>query len=265
MLSSAGGYPVPCEPDPPELKNPRNRHCKWRGWVNSVIIKRKCTDIENSGLKYFALFPNTSNNGWQLFELHTGKDAKGDSQVATLLGHDLQIHRNWLQLMPLTKEDKFSDKAYATFVFEAPDPDAFLINRGVEPGIVSLEPTGECFSEIEEDEASQKSTERMRSPIRTEAIGFLGLPFFRPNKMQVYNTTSRVLQLFVYDDENKTRSQVLMTQRSLLDFPSFVISLHLCSSLSLSIDIMLIFSSCHNSSRSLPCMTCMRFKRTARA
>jgi hypothetical protein len=71
----------------------------------------------------------------------------------------------------------------------------------------------DCFSEIEEDEASPKSTERIRSPIRTEAIGFLGLPFFRPNKMQVYNTTSRVVHLVVYDDENKTRSQVLMAHR----------------------------------------------------
>jgi hypothetical protein len=249
------------------MKKPRNpRHCKWRGWVNLEIINRKHTEIMNR-LQYFALFPNADNNGWQLFELHTGKDAMGESQVATLLGHDLQAHRNWLQLMPLKKEDKFSDKTNAEWVFGDPDfkPDAFLNSRGVKPRSVSLKPLQECFYEIEEDEASQKSTERMRSPIRTEAIGFLGRPFFRPNKMQVYNTTSRVLQLRVYDDENKTRSQVLMTQRSLLDFPSFIVSLHLCSSLSLSIDIMRIVSSCRNSSRSLPCMTYMRFKRTARA
>jgi hypothetical protein len=249
------------------MKSPRNpMHCKWRGWVNPEIINTKRTEIMNR-LQYFALFPNAYNNGWQHFELHTGKDAMGYSQVATLLGHDLQAHKNWLQLMPLKKEDKFSDNTNATFSFGDPDfnPDAFLINRGVEPNFVSLKPIEECFSEIEEDEASQKSTERMRSPIRTKAIGFLGPPFFQPNKMQVYNATSRVLQLVVYDDENKTRSQVLMTQRSLLDFPSFIISLHLCSSLSLSIDIMRIVRSCRNSSRSLPCMTYMRFKRTARA
>jgi hypothetical protein len=187
------------------------RPSRWRGWVDPKIIESKRPDMEKSGLKYFALFPN----GWQHFELHTGKDGMGDSQVATLLGHDLQVLRN-SGLMPLKKEDKFSDNTNATFSFGDPDfnPDAFLINRGVEPNFVSLKPIEECFSEIEEDEASQKSTERMRSPIRTKAIGFLGPPFFRPNKMQVYNTTSRVLQLVVYDDENQTRDQVLMTQHN---------------------------------------------------
>jgi hypothetical protein len=160
-------------PDPPELKNPRNRHCKWRGWASPKIIVRKYTDIENSGLKYFALFPNTSNNGCQLFELHTGKDTMGDSQVATLLGHDLQAHSSWLELKHLTKEDKFSDNTNVTFVFGDPafNPDAFLINRGVEPRIVSLKPIGECFSEIEEDDVSQKSTERMRSPYVQRQLG----------------------------------------------------------------------------------------------
>ncbi len=159
----------------------------------------------------------------------------GDSQVATLLGHDLQVLRN-SGLMFLKKKDKFSDKTNAEWVFGDPDfnPDAFFTCRGVKSRSVFLKPLQECFSEIEEDEVSQKSTERMRSPIRTKAIGFLGLPFFRSNKMQVYNTTSRVLQLVVYDDENKTRRQVLMTERSLVDFPSFIVSLHLCSSLSLS-------------------------------
>ncbi len=71
-------------------------------------------------LKYFALFPNAYDNGWQLFELHTGKDAAmGDSQVATLLGHDLQVLRN-SGLMPLTKGDKFSDKTNAEWVFADP-------------------------------------------------------------------------------------------------------------------------------------------------
>ncbi len=85
------------------------------------------------------------------------------------------------------------------------------------------------------EEIGQSETHRGNRPvIRTEAIGFLGLPCFRPNKMRVYNATSRVLHLFVYDDENKTRSQVLMIHRSLLDFPSLVISLHLFSALSLS-------------------------------
>jgi hypothetical protein len=87
----------------------------------------------------------------------------------------------------------------------------------------------ECVCEIEEDEASRKNTERIHTeqigPVHSEAIGFLGLPFFRPNKMQVYNTTSRVMQIWVYDDENQTRSQVLTIHRSLLYFPSFVISL----------------------------------------
>jgi hypothetical protein len=137
--------------------------------VNSEIINRKRTDIENR-LKYFALFPNASNNGLLHFELHTGKGAMGDSQVAKLLGHDLQAHSSWLELKPFKKEDKFSDKTNAEWVFGDPDfkPDAFF--RGVGPRIVSLKPLKECFYEIDEDEASQKSTERMRSPKhRTDA------------------------------------------------------------------------------------------------
>ncbi len=75
----------------------------------------------------------------------------------------------------------------------------------------------------------RRPTEEIGPVISTEAIGFLGLPLFRPNKMRVHNATSRVLQLFVYDDANQTRNLVLMIHRSLLDFPSLVISLCTCS------------------------------------
>ncbi len=161
MEASTVSCPVVREPDPSEAKKPRKpKHCKWRGWVNPENINRKHTEIMNR-LKYFALFPNAYNNGWQHFELHTGKDAMSDSQVVTLLGNDLQSHRNLLQLMPLKKEDKFSDNTNATFRLGDPDfnPDSFLINRGVE--------IKECVCEIGEDEASKKSTER----IHTEEFG----------------------------------------------------------------------------------------------
>jgi hypothetical protein len=194
--------------------------------------------------------------------------------------------------MPIKRGDKFSDNTNATWSFGNPDfnTNAFLVNRGLE--------IKECVCEIEEDKASKKSTERIHTEeigpvIRKEAIGFLGLPCFRPNKMRVYNATSRVLHLFVYDDENKTRSQVLMIHRSLLDFPSLVISLHLFSALSLSTPtssyptsfyrtsasirpIVLLrqinlvsavarcFSSCRNPPRSLSCTNYMRCKRAVR-
>jgi hypothetical protein len=129
MLLSTVCYAAPRGPDSSE--NPRNpRHCKWRGWVKTEIIKRKRTEIK---LKYFALFPNAYDNGWQLFELHTGKDAIGDSQVATLLGHDLQVLRN-SGLMPLTNGDKFSDKTNAEWVFGDPDFNPNALFREVVPG-----------------------------------------------------------------------------------------------------------------------------------
>ena len=187
--------PAPREPDRSEMKNPRkSRHCKWRGWVKPEIINRKRTEIESSRLKYFALFPHAYNNGWQLFELHTGKDGMADSQVATLLGHDLQAHRNWLKLMPLTKDDKFSDNT-AEWVVGDPDfdPDTFL-NRGLDSGEKSKEEiTGDgneernagdeneeenTGDERDDSEASRLSTARMHRE-ESEALN-----------MQVYNATS---------------------------------------------------------------------------
>jgi hypothetical protein len=97
----------------------------------------------------------------------------------------------------------------------------------------------------------RRHTEEIGPVISTEAIGFLGLPCFRPNKMRVYNSTSHVLQILVYDDENQTISQVLMIHRSLLDFPSLVISLHLFSALSLSAPTFCYPTSCYRTSASI--------------
>ncbi len=124
----------------------RLRRCKWRGWVNHDLINRRLNEIVDR-LKYFALFPNAENHGWKYFELHTGRNALGRSQLARLLGHDLQAHRNRLQLMPLGNGDKFSDTTNATWVFGDPDFNpAFLINRGVKQSGVSLKPMEECFA-----------------------------------------------------------------------------------------------------------------------
>jgi len=174
------------------MKIPK-RPCRWRGWVDPKIIDRQRTDIENSGLKYFALLDvaSSKSNSWQPFEMLTGT-GKRASEVARLLGHDFKSRKAELQLKPFLRHEKFSDAKHTKLVVGVhPDFDTrtFLCDRGLCFGEeIEEEDTGDeneeedTEDEREDSEASRLSTERMH----TFEIGNQS-PGPEATNMRVYN------------------------------------------------------------------------------
>jgi hypothetical protein len=160
------------------MKIPK-RPCRWRGWVDLKIIDRQRTDIENSGLKYFALLDvaSSKSNSWQPFEMHTGT-GKRASEVARLLGHDFKSRKAELQLTPFLRHEKFSDAKHTKLVVGVhPDFDTRTFLEEEDTGDENEEEDTE--DEREDSEASRLSTAR-------EEIGNQS-PGPEATNMQVYN------------------------------------------------------------------------------
>ena len=120
MLGNSAPRPAEVVPGTAAQMKKHKKPCRYRGWVDRTIIDRTDikTDIEKKHnehkLKYFVVF-DVDDNGWQPFEIHTGK-GKRESEVARLLGHDFNAHWAKLNLTPFLRHEKFSDTTTATWV-----------------------------------------------------------------------------------------------------------------------------------------------------